>query len=284
MKRLQSLESLFPGLDKIAHWCIEHRLTELEAILDAHIAEARRDGIARHQDRLYENPSAQRRWIKANLDETRSFKPNDNDVDSIDDPRHRVEQITDFWEGIWNATHSSDAAADEAGIPESVRHADRLADLLSQLPRHNLDIAELIVTAENLLRFAKAAKHKSASTDDWRASALINMPLCWWEALAQLWNHCLRRHCIPSRWADVKCAALYKETGGHRILGIAAVAWRLGAKCLVKGMKRWLNTWPSFELAGGLPIRAAASIHTRFRQTWNDSRCRLYRGIFFFLF
>ena len=251
----------------------DFRIDELQTLLDKEVEQVRKKAIDSWHDSLHENPSAQRKWIRKAVDELETRRVPDTDVDVVDDPRVKVAELSDQWESFWNAPHPANAMDEEvlAGHSDEERHSKRLRDLLVGLPYDELKMSEIRVTAGRLRQQAKRSLKKARSTDEWGAAELLLLPNDWWEALATLWNHILAHGTVPHRWADIKCAILGKEGGGHRVPGIASIVWRLGGKCIVKCMRRWLRCWPSLELAGGLPGRAMASIHNRFRQDWKEA-------------
>ena len=157
---------------------------------------------------------------------------------------------------------------------------DYIDDLLDLIRKDRWPLRDDIFTGEALLKIAKASAHRAGGSDDLAPDDLALLPLSWWDSLARLWKVVIDTGRVPDIWARVCMILLGKASGGHRVLGIAAIAWRIGGKALVKSLAPWCATWAREELAGGMPGRTAHSVHARLRFDWNRAKVdKQYLGV-----
>ena len=97
-----------------------------------------------------------------------------------------------------------------------------------------------------LLRRARATAKKAPGCDGWAGRHWSRFPEQFFHSLAEVWNSILDGASIPAASSA----------------SIAALAWRLGAACLVQLLGDWIRRMFPEELYGGLPGRSVDDVHT----------------------
>ena len=132
---------------------------------------------------------------------------------------------------------------------------------------HELLLAPAAVelTADELIAAARKGRKRALGLDQWDASSLLLLPRGFWESLSQLWAACLQSGAVPDVFRQVRVALLPKSEdagGGYRPLSVASVVWRLLATAAGRKLRRWSREWADVALAGAVPGRSSASVHS----------------------
>ncbi|CAE7741710.1 unnamed protein product [Symbiodinium sp. CCMP2592] len=185
------------------------------------------------------------RWIKASQVEAPS---NFEDFGVDPDPQARAEHATVEWKKRWHR----DARPDGQALQQLLNDLDFPEARPAQAPT---------VNGSALLRLAKAAARKAAGLDGWTGSLWKALPKAFFDLLAAVWNAVLDGAPLPAAWVQVRVCLIPKDDGGLRPLAIAALAWRLGATCLVRQLTGWVHEVFPAELFGGMPHRGIDDVH-----------------------
>ena len=188
-----------------------HRKALLHYLQQAAEAEARRANEARLN-----------KWREA----VKTDVPRLSRVDP--DPQARAEHAAVEWPKRWHRNARPDGQA--------------LRRLLNDLDFPSARPAQTpTVDGSSLLRVARAAARKAAGLDGWKGSHWKALPKAFFDLLASIWNAVLDGAPLPAAWVQVRVCLILKDDGGMRPLAIAALAWRLGATCLVRQLTGWVG-------------------------------------------
>ena len=128
----------------------------------------------------------------------------------------------------------------------------------------------MLLSGKVLQSLANKATGKAAGLDGWRADHWILLPLGFFDALADLWNHVLVVGRLPTQWSLVRCALIPKEIG-FRPISVAALAWRIGVGAIIQQLSEWIDQWAPAPLVGGLKGRSAATVHEELHKSLSES-------------
>eukprot|EP00929_Paragymnodinium_shiwhaense_P114301 TRINITY_DN8264_c0_g1_i1.p1 TRINITY_DN8264_c0_g1~~TRINITY_DN8264_c0_g1_i1.p1 ORF type:complete len:1339 (+),score=203.71 TRINITY_DN8264_c0_g1_i1:1133-5149(+) len=260
-------------------WNVEFAKDTLCELLQERRERHRQDTFARHAARLAESPRLQRLWIKrAAQEETgvdHPLAPADVETKALT-PQDLIAQQETFWCELWNREHPASAAGwdDLDGLCEQFKQHTQ------HIPEEGYECPAPVITAEALIRRAKQARHKAAGPDGWTAADLLKLPSYWWDGLSDVWRLVLGGSDMPATWSESQIALLRKTDGSHRPLGIANIAWRLGASIIVQQLASWTAKWTTAEVSGGVAGRGLAACHSRLQQFLaDDSEDRKHKGV-----
>ena len=186
------------------------------------------------------------RWVKASCAE----KPTSfEDFAADPDPQAKVEAAAVEWQHLWSRHRR----------PDGVALHQLLTEL--QLDRAGHRAPPLRLEGHALLRRARATAKKAPGCDGWAGKHWSRLPEQFFHSLADVWNSILDGASIPAAWTQVRICLIPKGDGGLRPLAIAALAWRLGAACLVQLLGDWIRRVFPEELYGGLPGKSVDDVH-----------------------
>ena len=223
--------------------------------------------------RTKENLSAQRRWIKARIQEKQlSGAPTKRQVQEVKPPFDQAVHTAGQWANIWNAPHPADQGRRDTVQEELQAKEHYIREFLQWIPEGGYPFPNIKFDPHKLRAIAREGQAKAPGGDDWRPADIANLPMPWWENFAKLWERVTHLGACPRVWGDIVVALLDKDDGSQRPLSIASALWRTGATAMVRQMEPWINQWAPLELSGGLPDRTAAYVHARLAQAFDDKK------------
>jgi hypothetical protein len=199
-----------------------------------------------------ECPAAQRRWVRAV--ETEAARQRQEGP--LEDPSAacKVATATIEWTKIWTMPHPTD------GRDQSW---EETLDQLRPLVPPGAPTPTIYFNERFMMKIAQRNKSKAAGPDGWSNAMLLELGQAWWSKFAKLCARCYADGQIPKNWALARVVLLDKPAGGTRPLSIASVAWRLFMTTTLHGMRRWIRSWATEELCGGIPGRGADMAHLK---------------------
>ena len=178
-------------------------------------------------------------------------------------PVAEVAQASEEWMQRWG---SCSATGDLAGVLAT----------RARLPVLSFDFE---FTGEDLLRSAKSMLHKAEGPDQWSCASWVLLPAGFWSALARLWQRVLMTGVVPQRWREGRVVLIEKPTQGYRPLTILPIAWRIGARVLVKQLTSWVERWASWRVLGGVAHRGLKDSYLRLLESLSSPRFYLQEDL-----
>ena len=178
-------------------------------------------------------------------------------------PVAKVAQASEEWMQRWG---SCPATGDLAGVLST----------RARLPVLSFDFE---FTGEDLLRSAKSMLHKAEGPDQWSCASWVLLPAGFWSALARLWQRVLMTGVVPQRWREGRVVLIEKPTQGYRPLTILPIAWRIGARVLVKQLTSWVERWASWRVLGGVAHRGLKDSYLRLLESLSSPRFYLQEDL-----
>ena len=231
-RNLADLQGLYPWLDGFQAWSIDYDVAALQERIDHEAQLARDEAIQEWQKAKGDDPKAQRRWVQLHVKEDASTDLLHDTPDAVLDPAIRVEELVTEWKSVWDRAHPADDDLDQRSA---------LQTRLDPIRRPQIRHTGKVFTAKTLQHSARSCLHRAAGPDDWTADRLLEWPDDWWHQFARLWQRVYDTGLIPARWTEVRMTLIPKSRDAFRVLGIAAAAWRIGTKVIVKNLDAWIN-------------------------------------------
>lgn len=66
---------------------------------------------------------------------------------------------------------------------------------------------------------------------------------------------------MPDRFREALVVMIPKSDGSRRPLSLASALWRIGASCLVHGLRTWTASWADAAVFGGVSGRGVLDAH-----------------------
>ena len=132
---------------------------------------------------------------------------------------------------------------------------------------------------EDLLRSAKSMLHKAEGPDHWSCASWVLLPAAFWSAFARLWQRVLVTGTVPQRWREGRVVLIEKPSQGYRPLTILSIAWRIGARVLVKQLTSWVERWASWRVLGGVAHRGLKDSYLRLLESLSSPRFYLQEDL-----
>ena len=242
-------------------WSILDALPSMTQELQDAQDRCRVEQLQKWQAAMADDPARQRKWIQAATAVDPEQRLPHVTVQTAVHSQDKLAEAAKFWSNFWQTQPDSCATFEETMSGKR----GQLLSFLNWVPPGGFECPLPKLTQEDLMQAAKKAEDKAPGPDQWRAGHLLRLPCLWWEQLADLWNFVIQIGSVPLRWTEVQNILLPNPTGGVRVLGIASIAWRLGASCIVKKLSGWTAEWAPPEIAGGLAGRGVHFCHHRFQ-------------------
>ena len=192
-------------------------------------------------------------WVKRKADHAQACfgPPRDIKAATAIHPTQILSEQSDVWRRLW--TQPSHARFDSSSLRQ----------VLAELPRPVDTQVELQISAEGLRKATKRMIKKAGGPDGWEASDLVLLPLGFWEAAARLWNRAVDLGVLPDSWSSALVVLLPKPDGRTRPVGLLAIMWRAGARCLVQQLRGWVSSWTTHQAMGGIAGVGVTDSHLR---------------------
>ncbi|OLQ11437.1 Retrovirus-related Pol polyprotein from type-2 retrotransposable element R2DM [Symbiodinium microadriaticum] len=192
-------------------------------------------------------------WVKRKADHAQAVlgPPRDIKAATAVHPTQILGEQSEVWKKLW--TQPSKVSFDSSSLRQ----------VLAELPRPVDMQVELQITAEGLRKATKRMIKKAGGPDGWEASDLVLLPLGFWESAARLWNRALDLGVLPESWSSALVVLLPKPDGRTRPVGLLAIMWRAGARCLVKQLRGWVSSWTTHQAMGGIAGVGVTDSHLR---------------------
>jgi len=198
-------------------------------------------------------------WVKRRAEVAMRLAPT---VDPVVTPVHyvhpaaKVQNEGEKWTRKWqNPAQQPDLDAFDA--------------ILANMPNREQHDGSFELTGDELKKAMHKMRRKAPGPDQWRASELTKLPSAWWHMFATLWNGVLASGVVPRQWQRSTIVLLDKRVNETRPIALVSVAWRAGARALVRRLRPWTATWCSHRASGGAPGRSAADFHKRIFDAWS---------------
>lgn len=192
-------------------------------------------------------------WVKRKADHAQAVfgPPRDIKAATAVHPTQILDEQSEVWTKLWTQP------------PQDSFDSSSLRQVLNELPRPADMKVELQITAEGLQKATKRMIKKAGGPDGWEASDLVLLPLGFWESAARLWNRALEWGVLPDSWSSALVVLLPKPDGRTRPVGLLAIMWRAGARCLVKQLRGWVSSWTTHQAMGGIAGVGVTDSHLR---------------------
>lgn len=248
-------------LEHLNHLDIEQHLDDIDEVISRKAAVERQEGLDRWWKTVGDDAQARSKWVmrgsREHAAQRHGCKTKTGATTAVSTP-DKLKVAAVFWQALWTKPHPTDDAGWDLDM-----QMERIREHLHQVKRAGGSPKPLI-EALHLIRRAETMKRKAGGADNWTAEHLLLLPLEWWEAFADVWNRSLECGIIPTAWASIRVVLIDKVGGGTRPLGIAALAWRLGASLIQTQLGPWIEDWAPNFLTGGLPGRGLLDSHASF--------------------
>ena len=199
-------------------------------------------------------------WVKNRADlELRMQSPSPLHEVSIAQvhPADRVQQQGEEWTRKWQT-------------PTTLPDCARFAQLLQDLPGHQLCNIDLEPSPAELRKATKQMRRRAPGPDGWTGDLLLRLPDPFWTSLAALWAQVIRTATVPSLWQRSTIVLLQKGHSASRPIALLPMVWRAGARVIARRLKSWICQWCDHRATGSAPGRSAIDMHRRILCAWRS--------------
>jgi ribonuclease HI len=196
-----------------------------------------------------------------------------SDGSIVSDPQCIIEEVTHFWQGIYNDAH----------IFNRDKYWHRYRHQLRQLQHSSLHIDA--ISAEEFMKFARNMGNNSAGLDGRSATELKALPLDIWELVAAFWENvrCFPNKALPLQLVQAGVHLIPKpgEVSGTplvsnlRPITVLPLLFRVWSGIMYKRLREWMSASLPRGITGGKAHGEVAAIALQLSLSMEESKAGL---------